>query len=386
MNISPLAESQNCCCRKPDPADSVVHLPVAPQTVARTRFSPPTPVRSQCLLVPEAMELLDRIMNEKGEGVRMVAITGPGDPLATPDITLETVRQVKKRYPRVKIGLKTIGLGSEKLAGDLARAGVDYVEMQVDGIKADVLAKIYAWVRPGLKTLKINEAVELLVREQRNGVPALKFHNIAVTIVTTLYPELNIDHVVKISSAMLVLGANGISLVPYVPEAGAEVHLNCPAAEVVAAVREKARASLSLVEPLLIGQQGEASDTGLATSPPLPKPHGNRVNVAVVSSNGMEVDLHLGQATRLMIYGPREDGLPCLLETREAPEPGTVDRWGELAKTLHDCFVILAASAGETPRRMLAEEGIKVLITQDVIEGTVDVLYGGGKKGKKGNQ
>jgi nitrogen fixation protein NifB len=45
--------------------------------------------------------------------------------------------------------------------------------------------------------------------------------------------------------------------------------------------------------------------------------------------------------------------------------------------------VILAASAGETPRRILAEAGIKVLITQDNIEGTVDVLYGGGKKGKK---
>jgi nitrogen fixation protein NifB len=100
----------------------------------------------------------------------------------------------------------------------------------------------------------------------------------------------------------------------------------------------------------------------------------------------MEVDLHLGQAIRLMIYGPREDGLPCLLETREAPEPGTADRWGELAKILHDCFAILAASAGETPRRMLAEKGVKVLITQDAIEGTVDVLYGGGKKGKKGNQ
>ena len=363
-----------------------MHLPVAPQTVARSRFSPPTPVRSQCLMVPEAMGLLDRIMNAKGEGVWMVAITGPGDPLATPDITLETVRQIKKRYPMVKIGLKTIGLGSEKLAGDLARAGVDYVEMQVDGIKADILEKIYAWVRPGLKTLKINEAVELLVREQRNGVAALKFHNIAVTIVTTLYPELNIDHVAKISSAMLVLGADGISLVPYIPEAGAEVHLHCPTAEVVAAAKEKARASLSVVDPLLLGQQGEASEAGLATSPPLPKPHGNRINVAVVSSNGMEIDLHLGQAIRLMIYGPREDGLPCLLETREAPEPGTADRWGELAKILHDCFAILTASAGETPRRMLAEEGIRILITQDAIEGTVDVLYGGGKKGKKGNK
>ncbi len=116
----------------------------------------------------------------------------------------------------------------------------------------------------------------------------------------------------------------------------------------------------------------------------LPKPTKERPNVAVASSNGIEVDLHLGQAIKFIIYGPRGDGLACLLEVRDAPEPGQGGaRWAELAKVLPDCFVLLAASAGETPRRALAEAGIKVLITEENIEGTVDVLYGGGKKKKK---
>ncbi len=363
-----------------------MHLPVAPQVVARTRFSPPTPVRSQCLLVPEAMDLLDRVMKERGESITMVAITGPGDPLATPDITLETVRMVHDRYPAVQIGLKTLGLGSEKLAGKLARAGVNYVEMQVDGVKTDVLEKIYAWIRPGLKTLKVGEAVDLLIREQRNGVPALKFHNIEVTILTTLYPGLNIDHVPKISAAMMVLGAGGMSLIPYASEPGAEVHLECPEPQAVLAITEKARVSLPVVEPLLLDQPGEAAEQGALPTAPLPRPTGDRPNVAVASSNGIEIDLHLGQAIRLLIYGPRQDGLACLLETRDAPEPGTADRWGELAAVLHDCFAILAASAGETPRRVLAKAGVRVMITEDDIEGTVDVLYGGGKKGKNGKK
>ncbi len=384
MSIIPTGGNTNCCCLQPITSQSVVHLPVAPQVVARTRFSPPTPLRSGCLMVPEAMELLAEMMKEREESATMVAITGPGDPLATPDITLETARTVRERYPAVKIGLKTLGIGSEKLAGDLARAGVNYVEMQVDGIKADVLEKIYAWIRPGAKTLKVGEAVELLIREQRNGVPALRFHNIGVTILTTLYPGLDLDHVAKISAAMMVLGAGSMGLIPYAPQPGAEVDLECPEQMAVQAITEKAGVSLPIVEPRLLDQPAGAVGRAPLPVQPLPRPTGERPNVAVVSSNGIEIDLHLGQATRLLIYGPRQDGLPCLLETRYAPEPGTTERWAELAAIVNDCFVILTAGAGETPRRALAEAGIKVLITEDNIEGTVDVLYGGGKKGKKG--
>ncbi|KJS03277.1 MAG: hypothetical protein VR65_02140 [Desulfobulbaceae bacterium BRH_c16a] len=363
---------------------SVFHLPVAPQVVARTRFSPPPPAHSRSLMLPGAMDLLAGTMKERRASITMVAITGPGDPLATPDITLHAVKLVRERYPEVRIGLKTLGIGSAAMAGELARAGLDYVEMQVDGIQPAILEKIYAWIRPGLKTLKISEAVGLFISEQRNGVPALKFHDIQVVIATTLYPGLNIDHVAKISAEMMELGADGISLIPYSPEPGAEVSLESPDPRTVAAAVEKAANFLPVVAPLLIAKAGDPGSTADPAKVPLPRPTAKRPNAAVVSSNGIEVDLHLGQAIRLLIYGPREDGLPCLLETREAPEPGTPERWRELAKLLPDCFVILAASAGETPRKVLAWEGINILITGDNIEGTVDVLYGGGKKGKKG--
>lgn len=115
-----------------------------------------------------------------------------------------------------------------------------------------------------------------------------------------------------------------------------------------------------------------------------PKPTRERPNVAVVSAGGMDVDLHLGQAYQAMVYGPREDGLTCLLGTRPVPEPGGGNsRWEKLSESLHDCFALLTTSAGENPRRILASHGITVLITENEIEGTVDVLYGGGKKGKK---
>ena len=98
----------------------------------------------------------------------------------------------------------------------------------------------------------------------------------------------------------------------------------------------------------------------------------------------MDVDLHLGQAYQVLIYGPREDGLTCLLGTRAVPEPGSgSSRWEELAESLHDCFAILTTSAGESPRRIFENHDITLLITDNEIEGIVDVLFGGGKKGKK---
>lgn len=119
----------------------------------------------------------------------------------------------------------------------------------------------------------------------------------------------------------------------------------------------------------------------------LPEPTKERPNVAVVSSNGMDIDLHLGEAVRALIYGPREDGLPCLLGSRLLPEAGGGGtRWEALADTLVDCFALLTASTGESPRKVLSRRGITVLITDDNVEGTVDVLYGGGKKGKKGRR
>ena len=127
------------------------------------------------------------------------------------------------------------------------------------------------------------------------------------------------------------------------------------------------------------------STLGACKSPTTPlKPSKKRPNIAVASMSGMEVDLHLGQAYHVLIYGPREDGLTCLLGTRPVPDPGSgSSRWTELAATLDDCFAILAASAGQNPRQILAEHGITVLITEGEIEATVDQLFGGGKKKSK---
>ena len=206
----------------------------------------------------------------------------------------------------------------------------------------------------------------------------------SVSILTTVYPENNADHVESIAHLMADLGADDMVLVPYRPEEGAEINLFPPDDELMKTVRKSVSRYITISEERE-SVMSAACDPVAATG--MPKPTKQRPNVAVVSSNGMEIDLHLGEAIRVLIYGPREDGLACLLESRPAPEPGGGgSRWETLADALPDCFALLAASAGENPRKILGGRGIKVLIIEDTIDGTVDVLYGGGKKKKKGRK
>jgi nitrogen fixation protein NifB len=366
-------------------AENVVHLPVAPRIVGRTRFSPPPPASNQYITVPEAIELLHKAMASSEQKITMAAISGPGDPLVTPEITLPIISRIKELYPQLKVGIKTYGIGSDKMASALAGAGLDYVEMQVDAMRSELLEKLYAWIRPGHKTLKISEAAPLLITEQRHGVAALKFHEIKVCIQTTLYPGYNIDRVSKIAREMGELGADAIALIAHISAAETDIFLESPTPEEMQDATRQARKYLPVVRPLFSPQasQGTCAATQIASESLYPKPTLERPNVAVVSSTGMEVDQHLGHADRFLIYGPREDGLPCLRETRKAPAPGKgKERWLEVAETLKDCVVLLVASAGETPRTILAEAGLKILTTNDAIEGIVDLLYGGGKKGK----
>ncbi len=360
----------------------IVQLPVAPQVTAKTRFSSMSPHRLSFLAPEEALAVLVDAVGTRPHETVLAAITGPGDPLAVPDTLLRTIGLVRERYPRLRIGLKTLGCGARRFAADLARAGVDYVEMVVNGVKAEVLEKIYAWIRPGLKTMALADAAQLLIDEQKHGIPALKYQGIGVVVVTTLYPGCNVDHVKQIAAAMQELGADALALVPYRAELDGEVILDPGDDDQVARAGRLVPPSLPLVSPLLadVGGSGGAGEQGAAH---LPRPSPLRPLVAVASSGGLEVDLHLGRAQRLLIYGCREDGLVCLRETRWAPQPGSGrQRWQELSDLLSDCCALLTLQAGETPRRVLQENGVRVILTDGQIEPLVELIFGGGKSGR----
>ena len=358
----------------------MVEVPAAPRVNARSRFASMNPEPARHLAPQEALEMVTALMDRAG-ALDRISISGPGDPLAFIEPTLETLALIRERFPEIQLAVKTIGIGGENYADRLSKAGVTRVDLQVNAVAEDILERLYAWIRPGFKTIRLPDAAKILIAEQKKAVQAFKDAGMTVTVVTTVYPENNTDHIESIARLMADLGADDMVLVPFRPEEGAEISLGPPDAGLMETIRGRVSRFIT------VSEEDSAMPAGGHEAVPLglPKPTRERPNVAVVSSNGMDIDLHLGEAVQVLIYGPREDGLACLLGKRPAPEPGGgSSRWEALADALPDCFALLTASAGENPRKILGGRGIKVLVTEDTVDGTVDVLYGGGRKNKKG--
>ncbi len=383
MKAPPVKNSDSCGTSGLSRGLKIVELPAAPRVNARSRFASMNPEPARHVAPREALEMVTALMNRAG-GLDRISISGPGDPLAFIEPTLETLALIHERFPEIPLAVRTIGIGGENYADRLSKAGVVRVDLQVNAVAEDILERLYAWIRPGFKTIRLPDAAKILIAEQKKAVRAFKDAGMTVTIVTTVYPENNTDHIESIARLMADLGADDMILVPFRPEEGAEISLGPPDAGLMETIRGRASRFITISTEEVSTMPSGALE---AASLGLPKPTRVRPNVAVVSSNGMDIDLHLGEAIQVLIYGPREDGLACLLGKRPAPEPGGGgSRWEALANVLPDCFVLLAASAGETPRKILGERGIKVLVTEDTIDGTVDVLYGGGRKNKKGRK
>ena len=359
-----------------------VHLPVAPKALARVRFSPEKTL-PRALSPDQAINWLDYLVSQ-GERLQVINISGPGDPLATPELTGQILGLVRGKYPGVSLCLTTLGLGAAGLARQLAEPGLAHVSILLDAVDPEVAGKIFAWIRPGAKTLPLKEACELLVEEQAAGISALCEQGIKVLAKTTIYPGVNTEHISQIAQKAAGLGVSAMKLFPF--QAKDDEHPR-PAWEALPeelshAARQAGRfLPTQLVDLAYCRETMEYDFTDPAYSKEaLPKPSAKKPNLAVCSSDGFEVDLHLGQAGQYLIYGPQH-GPVVLLEARPAPEPGGGDtRWQQAALTLGDCFAVLCAAAGEAPKRLLAERGITVLDQEGNVEGLVDVLYGGGKK------
>lgn len=382
MTIIPFPEpkEQPACCGKRNLIKRLC-LPVASRSFARIKFDKDQPEPAKPLLPMEVLTQLEKNLRQRGVP-DVVELGGSGDPLTDPDTTLEILTMLHGKHPEIDLGIKTLGVNGELLAPSLVKSGVKQVTMVIDAIDQSVMQELYAWIRPGKKTVPLSKAVAILQDEQLRALQAFCRAGIKVTVKTTVYPGFNDKHIDEVVYRAERYGAEAMMIVPYKPHGDGEGMPGAPNGEMMDLIHSRAAKRIKVV-----GSQGSSEGdlvtlhTDLSLGQSLPKPTKERPRVAVVSSNGMDVDMHLGHAINILIYGPREDGLICLLESREAPEPGGGgSRWEALADILSDCFVLLTASAGENPRKILGCRGISVKVIEGEIEGIVDVLYGGGKK------
>lgn len=353
-----------------------LQLATASKAVARLKYLDETQPKP-AISVLQALATMQQMLDQ-GRNIHSVELHGPGDPLADISETVAVIVALKTKFPEISIGIRTIGIGCSDTILQLLEVGLDFIDIEIQAVDPLEIQKLYAWIRPGKKTLSIAESSHILCDEQMHAIRACLEKHIPVRVVSKIISDENVAHLVEVANRIQTAGISEMILEPVDTEVAAK---KCTISHLIESCKKNCEQYLtvSLASSWICPEQTGQSSTGLTAGRSAAQP-----NVAVASDDGFDINLHLGQAKKFLIYGPRPDGLVCLLETRSAPEAGIgTDRWLALAKTLEDCFLVLASGAGENPRKVMADQGVPIYVTEENIEGFVDVLYGGGKKGKK---
>lgn len=345
-------------------------------------------VTSAVLTPSQALAYLDRSL-ARDPRIAVVGIAGPGDPFATPDRTLETLRLTRRRCPELLLCVASNGLNVSPYVAELADLRVSHVTLTVNAVEPAIGARIYAWIRDGRWLRRGAAGAELLWQRQADAIGRLKRLGVTVKVNTIVIPGVNDRHVAEVARTVAALGVDISNCVPLYPVTGTPFEsIEPPAHDEIVGIRKEVERFLPVMAHCtrcradavgLLGEpvpvEAELAMLGAAAEPE--PADAKRPCVAVATREGVLVNQHLGEAERLVIYRATGDGYE-LIETRPAPSPGGGrDRWLALAESLRDCRAILVASAGDSPRSVLADQGIRMVFMEGLIEEGLDAVYRG---------
>ena len=221
-------ERHPCFCEDASHYYARLHLPVAPRCNVQCGFcdrrydcsNETRPgVTSKLISPQEALERV-RLVYERLPNLSVVGIAGPGDPLANPRLTFETLELVTTHFPELKLCLSTNGLYLPEHAARIAALGVGFVTVSIMAVDPVIAAQIYLWVRLDGKILRGREAAEVMIERQLKGLRMLAESNVLVKVNTVLIPGLNSEHIPKLAQRVKAEGAGMLNIMPLIPVSG----------------------------------------------------------------------------------------------------------------------------------------------------------------------
>jgi nitrogen fixation protein NifB len=326
--------------------------------------------------------------------ISVVGIAGPGDPFANPEETMQTLRLVRAKYPKMMLCLATNGLGIGPYIDELADLQISHVTLTITAIDPAIAGEIYAWIRDGKRPLRGEEAASLLIARQTEALLRLKSKGIVVKINTIIIPGINDEHIPDIARKVGGMGADIMNCMPLVPVKGAAFE-ELPEPDALTTARVRLQSGLHLPQMAhcarcradavgFIGENVTAEQVAtlrhFANRSLNPAEDAMRPYVAVATLEGALVNQHLGEADRLAIFEPNAErpGSFRLIEIRRTPdEGGGEERWAALADSLKDCRAILVNAAGPSPQKALSTRGLKVIEMDGLIEEGLKAVFAG---------
>jgi nitrogen fixation protein NifB len=250
LDLATLARIANHPCYHP-PARlraARMHLPVAARCNIQCGFcsrrydcaNEARPGVTSALLHPEDAAARVAAVRARLPQLAVIGIAGPGDPLANPQETFDTIDRVRAAFPDLTFCLSTNGLALLEHVEAITARGVEHVTITINAVDPDVGAQIYPWVQAGDGLLRGRAAAEHLLVRQQAGLRALIARGVLVKINTVLIPGVNDAHIPEVARFAASEGALILNIVPLIPVAGtAFASTPAPDAALVQAVRRQ---------------------------------------------------------------------------------------------------------------------------------------------------
>ncbi|MDR2866762.1 MAG: nitrogenase cofactor biosynthesis protein NifB [Methanomassiliicoccaceae archaeon] len=204
-----------------------MHLPVAPKCNIQCNYcnrkydcsNESRPGVTSSVLTPA--EAIDKIgfVRERIPELSVVAIAGPGDPLAN-DETMRTIELIHDNYPDLTMCISTNGLMLPEYAERLYEKGVRFVTVTMNAYDTDVSSKIYDSVIWNGTRLRGKGAAERLLKNQLEGMKKCIGLGMLVKVNVVLIPDINDHHIPDLVNFVKGLGVYIVNILPLIPVEG----------------------------------------------------------------------------------------------------------------------------------------------------------------------
>ncbi len=201
-----------------------IHLPVSPDCNIECKFcdrkindyEQRPGVASSIIKPEEALDIIKRSL-ELCPDITVAGIAGPGDTLATSN-ALDTFRLIKETYPDIIKCMSTNGLLLNERAEELIEVGIDSLTVTVNAVDKRIQAKLCSSIIYHGKRYEGEEAAEILIENQLEGIRKIAAAGITIKVNSVLVPGINDQHIEEIAETVSEAGAVIYNIIPLIPQ------------------------------------------------------------------------------------------------------------------------------------------------------------------------
>ncbi len=382
-----------CFCEDAHHNFARMHLPVAPRCNIQCNYcnrkfdccNESRPGVTSEVLTPEQAVVKIAAVRETIPQLSVIGIAGPGDPLANEN-TFSALELVGEEFPDLTLCVSTNGLALPDCAERLFSLGVRFVTVTMNCIDPEIGAKIYDAVIFENRKYSGIEGATILRDRQLEGIRECIDLGILVKINIVMIPGINDSHIPDLVKTVRDMGVYIVNILPLIPVEGTKFsdipaptplerrdmmdrceldvklmrHCRQCRADAIGLLNQDRSSEFVHIEGCGLRDKGPNVDFDVQH---------DESKVAVATSDGKYVNSGFGNASEFRIYATDGNTVRFL---RTVP----IDRSGSVAgkdhrehiesiiRQLEDCGTIIVEEIGPMPSKILAELGIKVVITQ----------------------